>query len=198
MDYKAIKERFERHGFKTSFFATKEEAASYLKGEIHGTTVGIGGCMTAREMGLDQILSGENQVFWHWNAPGRETLLKARDAKVYILSANGVSETGELVNIDGTGNRLSASLYGPEKVYYLVGRNKLTPDLSSAMSRARNVAATKNAMRFQKKTPCVAGGGKKCYDCVCPERICNAVLILERPCNGMETEVVFIDENLGF
>ena len=120
------------------------------------------------------------------------------ESTVYILSANGVSETGELVNIDGSGNRLAASLFGPKKVYYIIGKNKIEPDLKSAMDRARNTACTKNAMRFQIKTPCVANGGDKCYDCNSPARICNAFLILERPCSGMEVELLFVDEELGF
>ena len=120
------------------------------------------------------------------------------ESTVYILSANGVAETGELVNIDGTGNRLAASLFGPKRVYYIIGKNKIAPDLASAVERARNTACTKNAMRFQIHTPCVADGGKKCYDCNSPERICNAFLILERPLNGMEVELLFVDEELGF
>ena len=80
-------------------------------------------------------------MIWHWNEPGAQTLARAREAQIYITSANGVSETGELVNIDGTGNRVAQTLYGPEKVYFVVGKNKIEKDLSSALSRARNVAA---------------------------------------------------------
>lgn len=198
MNYELLKKNFEAHRFQTSYFSTKEEAAAYLAGAIHGELVAFGGSMTAKEMGLDELLAKENEIAWHWLTPGRETLLKARDAGVYILSANGVSETGEIINIDGTGNRLSASLYGPKKVYYLVGSNKIEPDMHSALMRAKNVAAAKNALRLKTKTPCVANGGDRCYDCNSPDRICNATLILERPCKGMEVEVVFIDEELGF
>lgn len=198
MNYELLKKNFEFHRFKTSYFQTKEEAAAYLKDRIHNQLVGFGGSMTAKEMKLDEILKEENEVVWHWLEPGREARMKARDASVYILSANGVSETGELVNIDGTGNRLSTSLYGPQKVYYLVGKNKIAPDLHSAIDRARNVACTKNALRFNSKTPCVANGGDRCYDCNSPDRICNAMLILERPCNGMDVEILFIEEDLGF
>ena len=139
-------------------------------------------------------------MVWHWlsDMPAAEARRKAMESTVYILSANGVAETGELVNIDGTGNRLAASLFGPKRVYYIIGKNKIAPDLASAVERARNTACTKNAMRFQIHTPCVADGGKKCYDCNSPERICNAFLILERPLNGMEVELLFVDEELGF
>ena len=80
----------------------------------------------------------------------------------------------------------------------MIGKNKIAPDLSSAMDRARNIACPKNAARFNKKTPCVVSDDKKCYDCNSPERICNAILILERPCTGMEVEMVFINEDLGW
>lgn len=198
MNYELLKKNFEAHRFHTSHFQTKEEAAAYLKDKIHQEVVGFGGSMTAKEMKLDEILKEDNEIFWHWLEPGRETLLKAREASVYILSANGVAETGELVNIDGNGNRLSASLFGPKQVYYVVGKNKIAPDLPAAMKRARDVASTKNAMRFQSKTPCVANNGDHCYDCSSPDRICNATLILERPCRGMEVEILFVEEELGF
>ena len=73
------------------------------------------------------------------------------DAEVYLLSANAVSESGEIVNIDGSGNRLSASVFGPKRVYYVIGKNKIAPDLHAAIKRAREVAAAKNAVRLKKK-----------------------------------------------
>lgn len=200
MNYEKLKNNFENHRFHTSYFETKEAAAAYLKERIHGELVGFGGSMTAKEMGLDEILKEDNEVVWHWRAdmPADEARRKAMNSSVYILSANGVSETGELVNIDGTGNRLAASLYGPKRVYYVIGKNKIAPDLHGAIARANNIACTKNAMRFQTKTPCVANGGDKCYDCNSPARICNAMVILSRPCNGMEVELLFVDEELGY
>lgn len=198
MDYNLLKKNFETHGFLTSFFSTKEEAAEFLKESVKNTTVAIGGSVTAKEMGLDEILSEHNEVIWHWNKPGRETLLHGRLAKVYICSANGVSGTGELVNIDGTGNRVSMTLFGPEKLYFIIGRNKIEPDLKRAIHRAKNIASPKNALRLQVKTPCVANGGDRCYNCSSPERICKGTVILERPMNGMTVEVVFVDQDLGY
>lgn len=198
MDYQVLKKNFESHRFRTSCFETKEEAAAYLKEKIHGVTVGFGGSITSQEMGLYDLLKEKNTVFWHWQEPGRETLLKAQNADVYILSANGVSETGEIVNIDGTGNRVAASIFGPKKVYYVVGKNKIAPDLHSAIRRAKDIAAAKNAVRLNRKTPCAANGGDKCYNCSSPERICNATVIIERPCGGMEVELLFVNEELGY
>ena len=127
MDYGKLKKSFEDHRFLTSYFETKEEAASYLKEKIRGERVGFGGSMTCQEMGLYELLKENNQVIWHWKdeLPAAEARRAAMDSTVYILSANGVSETGELVNIDGTGNRAAASLFGPERVFYVIGRNRL-------------------------------------------------------------------------
>lgn len=198
MNRELLKKNFESHGFTTSFFNTKEEAAAYLNGQLHGKKIAFGGSITVKEMGLDKLLADENEVIWHWLVPGRETLMDARTADIYLTSANGVSETGELVNIDGTGNRVAQTLYGPEKTYFLIGNNKIREDLAGAIDRARNIAAPKNAMRFQVNTPCVANGGDRCYDCNSPDRICHATVILNRPCKGMEVELLFIDEELGF
>lgn len=198
MNQEILKKNFEAHGFKTSFFETKEEAANYLSQVISGKKVALGGSVTAQEMDLGKLLAKDNEVIWHWIEPEVQTLAKARDAQIYITSANGVSETGELVNIDGTGNRASETLYGPQKTYFVVGSNKLEPNLHQALHRAKHVAAPRNAVRLGVKTPCAAGGGIRCYECSSPERICHATVILERPCKGMEVEVIFIEEPLGY
>ncbi|MGI6054977.1 MAG: lactate utilization protein [Clostridium sp.] len=196
MERELLKKRFEAHGFQTVFFDTGEEAAAYLHETLQGKDIAFGGSVTVQELGLFRLLSEKNQVIWHWDVPGRETLLKAREAEIYITGVNGVSATGELVNIDGTGNRVSQMMYGPKKVYVIAGKNKICPDLAGAMDRAKNIAAPKNAARLQLKTPCVTAG--RCMDCSSPDRICCATVILERPCRGMEVEVIFVDENMGY
>lgn len=198
MDRESLKKNFEGHGFLTSFFSAKEEAAAYLAEHIRGEVVGIGGSMTILEMGVEELLKEHNEVIWHWREPGRETLERASRATVYLCSANGAAATGELVNIDGNGNRTAMTLFGPRKVYFVVGRNKICPDLSGAYERAKHIASPKNAMRFEKDIPCRKSGGETCYDCKSPERICRATVILERPCTSMEVEVVFVDEDLGY
>ena len=198
MDYAVLKKNFENHRFHTSYFETKEEAAAYLSNQIKGEKVGFGGSITAKVMNLFEVLGKDNEVIWHWEQGPEARIRAKKESTVYILSANAAAETGQIINIDGTGNRLSESLFGPKRVYYVIGKNKIAPDLSSAMDRARNIACPKNAARFNKKTPCVVSDDQKCYDCNSPERICNAILILERPCTGMEVEMVFINEDLGY
>lgn len=192
----AIKNLKARH-FETSFFETGEEAAAYLAGEIKNTSVGIGGSKTADELGLyDRLGDSGNEVFWHWREPGAETLKKANAAEVYIASANAVSETGELLFIDGRGNRLAGLCFGQKRVYVVCGTNKLCPDFASAQERARNVAAVENCRRFPANTPCKLDD--KCHDCRSKDRICNALMVLWAPMMDMQrVEVVLIDEKLG-
>ena len=191
---KAIK-NFELRGYSVRHFATGAEAADYLAGQVQDTTVGIGGCKTADQLGLYERLSEHNQVFWHWREPGMETLQKANAAAVYITGANAMSEDGEILNIDGRGNRLAGQVFGNKKLYVVAGVNKLCPDFASALERARNVAAVQNCRRFEAKTPCKLDD--RCHDCRSADRICRALLVLWGPVMGMEAEVILIDEELG-
>lgn len=188
-----------REGFAVRYFDTASEAADYLAGSISGKTVGIGGSVTIDSIGLYDLLSADNTVFWHWKTPGPETLAKAAAAQVYLSSANAVSETGEIVNIDGSGNRVAATLWGHEKVIFLAGVNKVTDTLESALYRARNVAAPLNAKRLGKKTPCAAAPEPRCFDCSSPERICRGFAVIDRKMLGVgEMELVLIGEPLGY
>lgn len=201
MEFLLVKQNLEKNGFLVTCFETKEAASDYLNKEITGGSVGFGGSVTLQEMGLYESLSSHNEVFWHWRVPegstGAEILRAAQTTEVYLSSVNGLAETGEIINIDGAGNRVSATLYGHKKVYFVVGVNKLAPDFSQAMVRARNVAAPKNAQRLKRKTPC-AYCGDHCYDCDSPERICRELSVLwKKPMCG-DYEVVLIDENLGY
>ena len=149
-------------------------------------------------MGLYEKLSGHNRVFWHWRPESAEDPRReAMTADMYITSVNALAETGELINIDGNGNRVASSLYGHKKVWFIVGRNKLAPTYEEALWRARNIAAPKNAQRLGRKTPC-AVHGDRCYDCKSPERICRGLVVLWEAVANMEMEVVLIDQDLGY
>lgn len=191
-------ENLRSRGFKVSHFGTSAEAANYLVESIRGTTVGIGGSMTVKALDVYDRLCESNTVYWHWaeNADSGTTL-SATNAPVYLCSANAVAETGEILNIDGRGNRVAATLYNKKKVYIIIGVNKIAEDFDSALFRARNTAARLNAIRFGKKTPCVVLG--KCTDCRSPERICGCLVVhWEKPLGVEEMEVVIIDEELGY
>ena len=195
-----LKENLERNGFVVSYYETAAEATAALVESIKGKTVGFGGSCTLRDMGLFEALSENNQVFWHWKQqPMNEIRSKANAAEVYLTSLNGVAETGELINIDGDGNRLAATTFGDKKVYFIIGVNKIAPDFHSALNRARNIAAPLNARRLNKETPCAMGNEVKCYNCQSPNRICKGITILERKLGGVtEMEVMIINEELGY
>lgn len=195
-DLKKAAENLKSRGFNVQLFQTKEAAADYLNKAIDGRTVGFGGSVTLRDMGLYESLSTHNSVYWHWQGTPISTG-EAEKAQVYLSSVNGLSEDGDIINIDGNGNRVASMLYGHEKLYLVVGRNKLAATYDEALWRARNIAAPKNAQRLQTKTPC-AVKGDRCYDCKSPNRICRGLAVLWRPMSGMETEVVLIDEDLGY
>ena len=201
MDFTNVTKALTARGFKVSSFETAKEAAEYLNSQIDGATVGFGGSITLEELGLYALLSGHNTVFSHWHLPegGDAASLRAQAAgsEHYLLSANGIAETGEIINIDGTGNRVSSSLYGHKKVWFVVGSNKLAPTYDEALWRARNIAAPKNAQRLGVKTPC-AVNGDRCYDCKSPQRICRGLVVLWEAVKGCETEVVLVDEALGY
>ncbi len=195
-DFSKVTENLKSRGFSVRCFENSEAACEYLNQAIDDKTVGIGGSATLNKIGIFKSLSEHNLVLWHWKQPAVESRKMAADTQVYLCSANAIAETGEIVNIDGFGNRVSSTLFGHQKLYIVAGRNKLAPDLEKAVWRARNIAAPKRAQQFKVNTPC-AVKADRCYDCRSPERICRGLVILWGPTMSIETEVVFIDEDLG-
>jgi hypothetical protein len=158
MELEQIKKNFESNGYLVSIFSTNEEAVTYLRENIRGKTVGFGGSQTLTDLDLRHALANQNTLFVPDFTPEGEnfgsTAAKAMTAEVYLLSANAVTENGEIINIDGTGNRLAGSLYGHQKVYYIISENKISKNLEAAIYRARNTAAPRNALRLRRNTPC--------------------------------------------
>ena len=199
MDIEKLKKSMESRGWSFKSFATGAEAAEYLGGELAGAAVGIGGSGTVDAIGLyDRLKAVCPDVAWHWREEDMDAArARAMTGDAYVCSANAVAETGEIVNIDGMGNRLAGTLFGHKRVYIIAGRNKVCPDLNAAIYRARNVAAPLRARSMNKNTPC-AKGELKCWDCRSPERVCCGMTILMNKMMGMEKcELVLIDEDLG-
>ena len=196
-----VAENLKKLGYQVTVFDTKEQAADYLCGEIKDTTVGFGGSITLRDMGLYERLQETNKVAWHmYPAEGQnkdELRMLARNTDVYLTSANGLAETGEIINIDGAGNRVSESIFGHKKVYFVIGKNKLAEDYDKALWRARNIAGPKNAQRLGRKTPCAAKADR-CYNCSSPDRICKVLSVFWGAPMGANCEVVLIKEDLGY
>ena len=194
-----LQKNLERHGFKTRCFDTAQSACDYLDSVLDGATIGFGGSVTVRQMGLYDRLKTHNACLWHWDASAGASPVQSSAAPVYITSVNGVAETGELVNIDGGGNRVAATVFAREKLFFIIGQNKIAPDYEAALWRARNIAAPLNARRLGKQTPCALAEEMRCYDCTSPDRICcSQVTLLHRPRTVKEAEVIIIREDLGY
>jgi len=195
--FDTIKKNLEERGYTVRVFAAGKEAADYLDGAVDGKSVGFGGSATLDALGLYDRLGGHNRVVWHWKQSSAASARReAMATDVYLTSANALAETGEIVNIDGVGNRVASTLFGHGKVYFVIGRNKLAPTYEEAVFRARNVAAPRRARQLGKKTPC-AVKCDRCYDCKSPERVCRGMVTLWGPMTGMEAEVLLVDEDLG-
>lgn len=196
MGFEAVKKNLEERGYAVRVFSTGKGAADYLDAAIDAKSVGFGGSATLDALGLYERLRSHNEVIWHWKQEPGPARKAGMQTDVYLTSVNGLAETGELVNIDGCGNRVSATLFGHEKVYFVIGRNKLAPTYDEAVWRARNIASPQRAKQLGKKTPC-AVKGDRCYDCKSPERICRGLVTLWGPMMGMAAEVLLVDEDLG-
>ena len=195
-DFSVVEKNLRSYGYEVKTFATAAEAGAYLNEVIDGASVGIGGSATVQASGAYDLLSTHNNVYWHWVQepdPARE---RAMTTDIYLCSANALAETGEIVNMDGLGNRVSSTLFGHKKIIFLIGRNKLVPTYEDAVWRVRNVASPKRAQQVGAKTPC-AVSGDRCYDCRSPGRICRGLVTLYGPTFGMEAEFLLIDEDLG-
>lgn len=194
--FEQVEKNLVDRGYTVKVFATGAEAAAYLDKEIDGVSVGIGGSATVRDLGLYELLEKHNQVIWHWKQEAGPARIAAMNTDVYLSSANALAESGEMINIDGVGNRVAATLFGHKKVYFLIGKNKLVPSFHQAVDRARNYAAPIRAQQMNAKTPC-AIKADKCYDCKSPGRICRGMVTLFGPMMGAEAEVILIEEDYG-
>ena len=184
----------------TGYYAEDREAAKALALSLipEGSSVTMGGAMSAHEIGLVEALKAGNYDFIDRDAyeDKRAAMLAAYDADVFLSSANAITEDGQLVNIDGNANRVSAIAQGPKKVVFIVGMNKVCDDLDGAMKRARNVAAPINAQRFGLSTPCAKTGA--CMDCKSPDTICCQFLITRYSKHTDRIHVILVNDSLGF
>ena len=191
----------EKNGFDAKYFETSDKALEELFSEISiKESVGIGGSMTIMGLGIREKLKERGySVFTHNGEPDplirKEMLKKAMTTEVYLTSSNAVTEDGKLINIDGTGNRLSSMLFGHERVIYICGKNKLAKDYSEAMVRIKTIACKKNAERLNLNTPCRYG---ECNDCSSKQRICNATLVMEKRMTTGTAIIYIINEELGY
>ena len=184
----------------SGYYAENKEDALKKALELigEGSSVTMGGCMSAHEIGLVDALKKGNYEFIDRDAyeDKRAAMLAAYDADVFLSSANAMTEDGILINIDGNSNRVSAIAQGPRKVVFIIGMNKVCADVDSAMKRARNTAAPINAQRFGLSTPCSKTGA--CMNCKSPDTICCQILITRYSRHAGRIHVILVNDTLGF
>jgi len=188
-----------QNGFTVKYFEDGESAKKALIEDVGADlSVGFGGSVTVDKLGIYEALQSKgNPVFWHWKSEDKKEALKqARGTDVYISGCNAITESGSLVNIDGTGNRLSGILYGHKQVFMVTGVNKIAGNYEEAMLRIKNQACGLNAKRLSLATPCAESG--KCMNCDSPKRICRATLIIDRLPLGAQMTIYLIGESLGY
>ncbi len=189
-----------RH-FDAVYCATREEAVQEaLKRIPQGATVGWGGALTANQIGLlDAVRKGDYIAIDRDTAPTKADFdantRKAITADVFISGANALALTGEMVNIDGLGNRVAAIIYGAKEVLVVAGMNKACDTLEDALRRARTVAAPINQQRFMKDTPCAVTG--TCADCKSEDCICNHIVITRHGRPTGRIQFILVGEDLG-
>jgi len=201
MELQTVAKALEKNRYQVTIWESAAQALAYLNDALDGLVIGFGDSETLSQMGLYEALSTHNTVIDPKQSVDNDDFLRiAKEClttEIFITSANGLTADGVIVNLDGTGNRVAGSLFGHKKVYYVIGKNKIAPDLEQAIWRVRNIAAPQNAKRLQLRTPC-AIRGDRCYNCASPDRICNGLLIQMKKMNDIEMEVLLIDEALGF
>ena len=192
-----------KHGFETIKVPDRSVACTeILKRVPSNKTVGLGGSVTLREIGLISLLEKQGNILYdHWKQGiTQEESLRIRRAQqssdVYITSANAITLSGEIVNIDGACNRTSAMGFGPQEVIILAGRNKIVQDVSAGIARIKNEAAPLNARRLGLDLPCAKLG--RCVECDSPQRMCRGTLILERRPFFTNMLVIVVEEDLGY
>ena len=196
-------EALRRRGFEAVVCANAQEASTFILQDIPAKeTVAIGGSMTVKQMGLQSLLrEAGHQVLWHWEVPPEERpalLHEAMNAPNFLCSCNAMTEDGLIVQIDGNGNRVGAMCYGPGTVYLVVGRNKIVKGgYQQAVQRIKQIACPQNARRQSLSTPCGKEGGA-CRVAQCTQPMCRITAAFERAPGGKRTQVVLIDEDLGY
>lgn len=192
-----------RRNMEAFYCPTGEEAVKKVSELIEdGSTVTWGGSMTVRNLGIPNALRsrGTLEVLDRDTVEAPEDVqniyLRAFTSDVYLTSANAISEDGVIVNIDGNGNRVAAITWGPKKVIFVIGLNKVAQTVEAALARARRTASPINAQRFDIKTPCKVDG--TCHNCNSPDSICSYVHFLRNSRNKGRHIVVLVGEDLGY
>lgn len=196
-----VKKNLEKNGFDVEIVPNSAAVKDALLSEIpKDAVVGFGGSVTVQETGVyEALMERGNKTLWHWQTAPEDRAAVCKEAlfsDVYLSSANALLEEGEILNIDGNGNRVSALFYGPKKVILVIGRNKIAKDYEAGLERIRTVACPQNAIRLNRKTPCASLN--RCTDCDSPDRMCMVTSLIEKKPPTMAYKIYLVDEELGF
>ena len=177
-----------KRGFEAVFVKTPEEAAAIIMKEAESAkSVGWGGSESVKALGVREMLA----------EAGKEIRDHELVMDLFLLSANALTADGRIVNIDGRGNRVAASIAGPGRVIYVIGRNKIVDGgVDDAIARIKRCACPPNCRRLGKKTPCALTG--VCADCDSPDRICKVTAIFDRKPTGISALAIVVDADLGY
>lgn len=181
-------ESLKKRGFEAEYAATRDDAVRLVLSEaVNAKSVGWGGSETVKELGLREAMVDA----------GKEIRDHQLEMDLFLLSANAVTIDGRIVNIDGRGNRVAASIAGPKRVVYVIGRNKIVDGgIDVAIARIRRFACAPNCRRLGKLTPCAETG--VCVDCDSPDRICKVTAVFDRKPTGISAKVIVVDADLGY
>ena len=193
-----------RRGFAAECFATGAAAAARVSElAADAKSVGFGGSMTLAALGLAETLAAAGKEIWRHGDPKwrpeekMDVMRRELTCDLFLTSANALTADGRLVNIDGNGNRVAASIFGPKRVVFVVGRNKIVDGgIDAAIDRIKREACPPNCRRLNKKTPCAATG--ICADCSSPDRICSVTVVMDRRPSRTDVQVLLVDEDLGY
>lgn len=194
---------FENNNMSCMIVKNKEELQTYLKSIlVNQKKVAVGGSVTLNQLGVIDLIRQSDVDFVDRYAPelSREEMMeKFREgllSDIFITSTNAMTLDGCLYNVDNTGNRVSAMIFGPKEVIVIAGMNKLCVDEQEAIKRIREYSAPANAMRLNKKTPCTKTG--TCMDCHSHDRICSSYVKLGHQTQVNRIKVILVEENLGY
>ena len=206
-EYKSITaknliENLEKRNMEGYYAPTKEEAVKKVISLLDdNSSISWGGSVTLSELNLnDELKKGSYSLIDRSTAKSsdeiKEMYHKALNCDYFLMSANAITKDGILINIDGTGNRVAALIYGPENVIVVAGINKIVSDIESGYKRIKDIACTTNAIRLDRKTPCHKTG--KCNDCLSPDCMCNQIVVTRRSGIKGRIKVIIVGESLGY
>jgi hypothetical protein len=193
----------QKRNFEASYFPNINSLNRKLLRKIPKTaTIGIPGSVTIRELGIiNKLKHRGNKIIQHWEKElkeesSREVRLREGCADYYLTSANAITLDGDVINIDGIGNRVASMIFGPKNVFIIVGYNKIVSSIEEGIKRSKNIAAVMNARRIGAKTPCATTG--ICVDCNAKRRICRVISIIQYRPWQTNISIMLVKQQLGF